>query len=169
MLAEPSPVDHVIESDVDRRRRHSPCEIISLAGHSPNQVGFLVDGVFFCADIVLPEAVLDKYKIPYLFSAGDHLASLESCTDVACEAIVPGHGALLDTLAPLRDLNRSLVLDVVERIVEACARPVGAETDSHPAATALRGAVSDAPGYYLLHPTVFAFLAYLARARAVAK
>src|SRR5215213_3429990 len=64
MLADASPVDEIITGD------HLSVEgfeigVVALAGHSPNQVGFLVDGVFFCADIILPENVLEKYKIPY--------------------------------------------------------------------------------------------------------
>ena len=47
------------------------------AGHSGNQMGILVDGVFFAADVVLPESILEKYRIPYLYSVTDHLRALE--------------------------------------------------------------------------------------------
>ena len=162
MLAEASPVDQVLEGD--RLSLHGfEIEVVALKGHSPNQVGFTVDGVFFCADVVLPEAVLEKYRIPYLFSLGDHLASLERCVDIACRAVVPGHGPVLDTILPLRDLNRSLALDVAESVVEFTHLPISAETLLTKLLAHYGANVVDAPGYYLLHPTVYAFLSYLQR------
>jgi glyoxylase-like metal-dependent hydrolase (beta-lactamase superfamily II) len=134
---------------------------VSLKGHSPNQVGYLVDGVFFCADIVLPESVLEKYRIPYLFSVRDHLESLGRCSDLEAAVVMPGHGPLLNDITPLRDLNRSLVHDVAERVVEFSASPITAEALLTRLLRHYGAAVSDAPSFYLLQPTVFAFLSYL--------
>lgn len=167
MLAAASPVDHVLTGD-RLQIEGFDVEIFSLKGHSPNQVGFLVDGVFFCADIVLPESVLDKYRIPYLFSVSDHLASLNRATNVAASIVMPGHGPLLDDLTPLRDLNRALTHDVAERIVEFAERPIGAEVLLTRLLRHYGAAVVDAPSYYLLHPTIFAFLSYLQDAGRVA-
>lgn len=160
MLAPASPVDIVVSAprleiegfDVD---------VVSLKGHSPNQVGYLVDGVFFCADVVLPESVLEKYRIPYLFSVADHLASLDRCVDVPARVVMPGHGPVLDSLLPLRDLNRDLARDVAETLISLADRPVSAETLLTRLLRHYGAAVGDAPAFYLLHPTVYAFLSYL--------
>jgi glyoxylase-like metal-dependent hydrolase (beta-lactamase superfamily II) len=160
MLAPASPVDVVLAGDRFEVEGFD-VEVVSLKGHSPNQVGYLVDGVFFCADIVLPESVLEKYRIPYLFSVSDHLASLERCVDVAASIVMPGHGPLLNDLAPLRDMNRALVRDVAERVVEFAALPVTAEALLTRLLRHYGAAVNDAPGFYLLQPTAFAFLSYL--------
>jgi glyoxylase-like metal-dependent hydrolase (beta-lactamase superfamily II) len=160
MLADPSPVDQVLDEN-SLSLENFEIEIIGLKGHSPNQVGFLVNGVFFCADIVLPESVLEKYRIPYLFSLGDHLASLDRCADVVCRTVVPGHGPTLETIVPLRDLNRSLASEVVQRVVEFTHRPISAEALLTRLLTHFGANVSDAPSYYLLHPTVYAFLSHL--------
>ena len=160
MLADASPVDEIIAGD-RLTIEGFEIEVVSLAGHSPNQVGFLVDGVFFCADIVLPESVLDKYKIPYLFSAGDHLKSLERCTDVKCQVAMPGHGPMLDSLNAVRDMNRALVHEVAGKAVEFATRPIGAEALLALLLRHFGASVLDAPSFYLLHPTVYAFLSYL--------
>ena len=55
-----------------------------------------MDGVFFCADVVLPESVLAKYRIPYLYSVTQHLTALDRAADVSCHIAVPGHGAITE-------------------------------------------------------------------------
>ncbi len=163
LLAEPSPVD-VIVSAGSLTVEGIQIEVISLAGHSPNQVGYLVDGVFFCADVVLPETVLEKYRIPYLFSVTAHLASLDRAASVSCTVAVPGHGPRVASLEGLIARNRERIADVTRAILEYCAdRPHTAESIlSH--LLRLYGAhANDAQSFYLLHPTVFAFLAHLER------
>jgi glyoxylase-like metal-dependent hydrolase (beta-lactamase superfamily II) len=166
MLADPSPVDHVIAGPTLSVEGFD-IRVVSLAGHSPNQVGYLVDGVFFCADVVLPETVLAKYKIPYLFSVTDHLTALDVAAGMACDAAVPGHGPRVDSLGALCELNRSLVLDVAERVVEFASAPTTAEAVLTRLLDDLGADVADAPAFYLLHPTVYAFLTYLERRRRV--
>ncbi len=163
LLADPSPVDEVV--------RPGPLtvvgielDVLPLGGHSPGQVGYLVDGVFFCADVVLPASVLDKYKIPYLFSVTDHLRALDTADAVTCEHIVPGHGPLLDSLTELLSLNRSLVEDVAERVLALAQESTTAEMILTGLLTHYGAAVTDAPSFYLLQPTVFAFLSHLHRA-----
>ena len=160
MLADASPVDVVIREpkfEIDGVE----IEVINLSGHSPNQQGYRIDGVFVCADVILPATVLEKYKIPYLFGVKNHLAALERCVDVPANCVVPGHGPLLDSIVETRDLNLALMHDVVEQVIEICAEPstggeVLARLLGHYDATP-----QDAPAYFLLHPTVFAFLGYL--------
>ena len=46
-------------------------------------MGILVEDVFFCADVVFPERVIDRYKMPYLYSVREHLASLDRAVEVS--------------------------------------------------------------------------------------
>jgi glyoxylase-like metal-dependent hydrolase (beta-lactamase superfamily II) len=160
MLADASPVD-VVTHEPKIVIEGVEIDVVNLSGHSPNQQGYVIDDVFFCADVILPETVLEKYKIPYLFGVKDHLAALERCVEVAAAKVVPGHGPLLDSIRPVRDLNLGLMHDVAERIVGFCAEPL---TGSDVLARLLAhygAAPQEAPAYFLLHPTVFGFLAYL--------
>ena len=59
MLAEASPVDRII-AESSLTFGGVEIAVVQLRGHSPRQVGFLVDEVFFSADVVVPDSVLEK-------------------------------------------------------------------------------------------------------------
>lgn len=160
LLADPSPVDAVYEPgslDVDG----VTFEVVSLGGHSGNQLGLVVDGVFYCADVVFPARVLERYRIPYLYSVRQHLASLDRAGLVEHQVAVPGHGPLLEPIADSVDLNRQVVLDVAEAICGLASEPATPETLLDRLLTELDVVPADLGAYYLLHPTLFAFLTYL--------
>jgi len=166
LLADASPVDAVYDAGpvvidgVD-------LDVIDLSGHSPGQKGILVDSVFFCADVVLPESVLAKYRIPYLYSVTQHLAALDRAADLSYSIAVPGHGAIVEDLTDLIDLNRSLVNQVIDVIMCELAIPKTAESILTGILNCMDAPIHDAPGYYLLQPTVFAFLSHLERQGAI--
>lgn len=160
LLAKESPVDEVYEAGpltVDG----VDLEVISLAGHSGNQMGILVDGVFFCADVVFPENVLDRYRIPYLFSVRDHLKALDTAEQTPHTYFVPGHGNGGEHIGPSVELNRRVVLQIADQIVELCRDPEMPEEILARLLQSLDVNPEDPGAYYLLHPTVFAFLTYL--------
>lgn len=166
LLAHPSPVDVVVEAgplsvggvDID---------VVGLAGHSMNQVGYMIDGVFFCADVVLPESVLAKYRIPYLFSVTDHRAALKIAEGIECRCAVPGHGPIVESLGELVALNRGLLQRVIDRTLEFCDAAIGAEELLGLLLRDFDAPVSDASSFYLLQPTVYALLSDLQRAGSV--
>jgi glyoxylase-like metal-dependent hydrolase (beta-lactamase superfamily II) len=162
LLANASPVDEVV-SPGPLRVEGIDLEVVPLMGHSPGQVGYLVEGIFFCADVVLPATVLAKYKIPYLFSVTDHLRALDVARDTPCASAVPGHGPVVESLEELLGLNRSVIEEVAERVVELAAEPTTAEAVLTGLLTSYGAEVTDAPGFYLLQPTAFAFLSHLHR------
>jgi glyoxylase-like metal-dependent hydrolase (beta-lactamase superfamily II) len=69
-------------------------ELISLPGHSDNQMGILVDGVLYAADSYMAEDVLKKHRIPYLMDVHRTLESLKKLLTYEHDIIgaVPGHG-----------------------------------------------------------------------------
>jgi glyoxylase-like metal-dependent hydrolase (beta-lactamase superfamily II) len=169
LLADPSPVDVIV-----RPGPHAiggvGLEAVALYGHSPGQLGYLVDDVFFAADVVLPAAALEKYRIPYLFSLTDHLAALERARLTPHRVAVPGHGPLLadGDLAAAVAMNAALVDRAVAAILELTATARSAEAILHALLERFDAPVADAPSYYLLQPTVFAFLSHLHREKLVA-
>lgn len=160
LLADASPVDEVFDGEV-LNVEGVPLQVIGLAGHSPNQKGILIDGVFFSADVALPESVLDKYRIPYLYAVGDHLKAIETAKQVAADFFVPGHGIVGPSIADVLDLNRSLVLDVADRVQEFARTPSTANDLLARVLASYDAPVGDHAAYFLLHPTIFAFLSYL--------
>jgi glyoxylase-like metal-dependent hydrolase (beta-lactamase superfamily II) len=162
LLADASPVDQLM-SNGTLNIEGVELEVISLAGHSPNQVGILVDGVLFCADVVLPETVLAKYKIPYLHSVSAHLTAIQIARQIDFKVAVPGHGPVLDDLSPLLDINAQLIRAVIDSILDLARDPVEASAILTEVLRRFEAPVSDASSYYLLHPTIYAFLSHLER------
>ena len=166
LLADVSPVDAIYDVgplEIDG----VTFEVIDLCGHSPGQKGLLIDDVFFCADVVLPESVLAKYRIPYLYSVTWHLAALDRAEATPHNVAVPGHGAITENLSLMIGENRALVLRVADAIVEELAEPQTAEGLMTRVLDRFDAPIIDAPGFYLLQPTIFAFLSHLQRVGAV--
>ncbi len=160
LLAESSPVDFIYDAGA-LEVEDVKLEAVSLAGHSGNQMGIVSGDVFFCADVVLPARVLERYRIPYLYSVRDHVKSLDRALVVEHTVAVPGHGPWTADLKSLVELNRRRVDLVSDRIVTACRDPQTPESILADVLSSFEADPGDPASYYLLHPTVFAFLTYL--------
>jgi glyoxylase-like metal-dependent hydrolase (beta-lactamase superfamily II) len=142
-------------------------EVVSLAGHSMNQVGFLIDSVFFCADVVFPEAAIEKYRIPYLYGLTDHLSSLDRARATEADVFVPGHGPLEPDFEIPFQRNRIVIDRVLDVIADALRVPLTVDEVATQVFTALDVPISDHGGYFLLRPTISAYLTHLHRQGAV--
>jgi glyoxylase-like metal-dependent hydrolase (beta-lactamase superfamily II) len=142
-------------------------EVVSLSGHSMNQVGILVDGVFFCADVVFPAAAIEKYRIPYLFGLTDHLKALAHGRDIFCSVVIPGHGPREVNFEAPYQRNRDVIDRVLEAVVGSLNEPISGDAVAANVFQLLDVPVNDHAGYYLLRPTISAYLAHLHRLNAV--
>ena len=164
LLADASPVDTIVDPGA-HEIVGIRVEAVPLYGHSPGQLGYLVGDVFFCADVVLPATVLDKYRIPYLFSLTEHLAALERARGTPHRVAVAGHGSILEDgqLDVAINLNAALAERVAAAILDLTVTPRSAESILEGILRRFEAPVADAPSFYLLQPTVFAFLSHLHR------
>jgi glyoxylase-like metal-dependent hydrolase (beta-lactamase superfamily II) len=138
-------------------------DVVSLPGHSINQMGFVIDGIFFCADVVFPEATLMKYPIPYLYGLTDHLDALDYATTVRCSWVVPGHGPTTPDIGNLVDLNREAIDAVIANILDGLDVPRTSDEVCAELFSRLDVPVEDEQAYYLLRPTISAYLTHLQR------
>jgi glyoxylase-like metal-dependent hydrolase (beta-lactamase superfamily II) len=162
LVAEASPVDGIVE--IGTHTFHGvTLDVMPLPGHSPNQVGYLVDGVLFSADVLFPQAAITKYRIPYLYGLTDHLASIERLNGIRASWIVPGHGPAVREVSDLVDLNREAIDATVSAVIDATEEPASGDEVTSTVLAAREAPVSDAQGYYLLRPTIAAYLAHLHR------
>ncbi|PZT88974.1 MAG: hypothetical protein DI630_32685 [Gordonia sp. (in: high G+C Gram-positive bacteria)] len=162
LAADASPVDGIVSVG---KGSYAGIELdaISLPGHSMNQMGFMIDDVFFCADVVFPEATLEKYPIPYLYGLTEHFSALESSKLVVASKVVPGHGPILDSIEPLVQRNLEAIQTVIDTIRRIVDRPMMADEICRDLFNAMELTMTDAQAYYLLRPTVQAYLAHLER------
>ena len=138
-------------------------EAIALGGHSMNQLGYLIDGVFFGADVVFPAATLEKYPIPYLYGLTEHLKAMEIAENVKCDRVVPGHGPILNDIHDLVEKNRSAISHVIETLLDVINQPMTGDEICQRLFTRMNLQIADAQAYFLLRPTVNAYLAHLER------
>ena len=68
MLADASRVDVIYAAGPMTVARASQLKRFRWPVTPANQMGIRIDGVFFSADVVLPEIILQKYRIPYVCS-----------------------------------------------------------------------------------------------------
>ncbi|MBA2469267.1 MAG: MBL fold metallo-hydrolase [Chloroflexia bacterium] len=162
LLAEASPLDGELIAG-KQRFMGTDIELVALPGHSPNQMGMLVDGVFFGADVVFPRAAIEKYRLPYLFGLTDHLASLDVALTIIASAVVPGHGPHAESLDELVELNRETIERTLDCIRDVLRTRATSDDICARVFTVLDVPVSDAQGYFLLKPTINAYLAHLDR------
>jgi glyoxylase-like metal-dependent hydrolase (beta-lactamase superfamily II) len=87
---------HVNQAFETGRYQWGDCdvELISLPGHSDNQMGILVDEVLYAADSYMAKDVLNKHRIPFLIDVNRTLDSLKKLLTYEHDIIgaVPGHG-----------------------------------------------------------------------------
>jgi len=162
LLADASPVDHVIDGStftIDSVE----IAVVPLWGHSARQVGYLLDGVLFSADVLLPETALAKYPIPYVFSLTDHQASLDSLAGLTFDVAIPGHGSSMEDVADRLGANQEAIDQVAGAILDATRQPTQQGDIVAAVAERLGATIIDASAYYLVQPTIGAFLSHLER------
>jgi glyoxylase-like metal-dependent hydrolase (beta-lactamase superfamily II) len=162
LQAEPCAVDAIIDPHAGDLLG-APVQVVPLPGHSPNQLGFVFDGVFFCADAVFPKAAIEKYKLPYLYGLTSHLESLERCLTVRCSKVVPGHGPMEESIESLVRLNQAVIDQACQVIVDSLREPMNSDSICASLFREMEVPVNKAQGYYLLRPTVMAYLSHLQR------
>eukprot|EP00918_Siedleckia_nematoides_P062707 GHVU01136681.1.p1 GENE.GHVU01136681.1~~GHVU01136681.1.p1 ORF type:complete len:302 (+),score=40.26 GHVU01136681.1:209-1114(+) len=166
LVAEDGPV-HGLLAPGEQLLEGVELEVVSLPGHSINQMGLVVDGIFFCADVVFPEATLTKYPIPYLYGLTDHLDALDYATTVECTWVVPGHGPTAPGIAELVQSNREAIDRVIEAILDSMDAPQNADEVCATLFRRMDVPVDDEQAYFLLRPTVNAYLTHLHRTGAL--
>lgn len=162
LIAEKSPIDGIVAPG-KKTIAGIEFEAIALGGHSMNQLGYVIDGIFFCADVVFPEATLQKYPIPYLYGLTEHIESLQASKQVECAHVVPGHGPILESIDDLVTMNQRAIDRVIARILDIVDRPMMGDEICRSLFQRMDLTLPNPQAYFLLRPTVQAYLAHLER------
>lgn len=162
LLAQDGPVDGVIQPG-HQLLEGVEMTVISLAGHSMNQMGLVIDEVFFCADVIFPDATLEKYRIPYLYGLTEHMDALDYSLSIACRRVVPGHGPIEEAIDGPVQRNRVVIDRTITALLSVLDVPRSADQVCVDLFRALDVPVTDDGGYFLLRPTVSAYLSHLQR------
>ncbi len=158
LLAKPSPADVILagnENVVDQ----IPVQVISLPGHSLEQVGVAFGGTLFVGDAFLTTDILDKHRIPFYSDVQTGLttlATLKTQTNTF-KHIVAGHGEIYTTAEHAnRAINytiqrlENILENVRETLADGTPRPLA---DILSAVVGAQGATINALSQYVLYQT----------------
>ena len=165
-LARPCRVDHVVEPGpliIGPFR----VEVVPLPGHAPNQVGFAVGDVLFCADAVFPMETLQKHKVIFCADMDDALETLDRLPDLPYVHFAPGHGPAYragEDIAAICRANRGRLEAIRGEVYAATESPQETSDLIRHVADRFDLQLTTPTAYYLTRTTVLAALSSLERA-----
>lgn len=118
-LAKPCVADSILVGD-EKAIDQIPLEVLSLAGHSAEQVGVAFGDTLFVGDAFLTPDILDKHRIPFYTDIAAGLTTLDTLKQrvPAFAHIVAGHGEVYTS--PARAIQAiEYATERLENILEA--------------------------------------------------
>ncbi|MEO8953879.1 MAG: MBL fold metallo-hydrolase [Ktedonobacteraceae bacterium] len=167
LLAKPCLADVILvgnEQEID----HIPMKVVSLPGHSLEQVGVAFGETIFVGDAFLTPDILDKHRIPFYSDVETGLSTLTAMKThiLPFKHIVAGHGELYTSteqanLAIEYTAKRleSILGTIRAALADGAARP--ANDILSVVATALGAQIQTLPQYVLYNTTVQSALSVL--------
>ena len=167
LLAKPCLADVILvgnEQEID----HIPVQVVSLPGHSLEQVGVAFGETIFVGDAFLTPDILDKHRIPFYSDVEAGLSTLTAMKAhiLPFKHIVAGHGELY-TSTEQANLAIEYTAKRLESILDTV-RAALADGEARPAngilsviATALGAQIQTLPQYVLYNTTVQSALSTL--------
>ncbi len=119
LMAKPSQVtDHIAADGVIPG---SPLRAMALPGHFVGMIGIVTpDDVWFLADSLFSEHIIDKYPIFFLYDVAGHLQTLKSLRGLQGRWFVPSHAAHTQDIIALIDANEHRIASTLAVIQGAC-------------------------------------------------
>lgn len=156
LMAQPSQTQNIADATLSEG-----FEILSLPGHFWDMIGFKTpDDVYFLADCVSSETILNKYHISFIYDVRKYLETLDFISTLKGKIFIPSHTEATENIATLADVNRKKVYEIMELLLSFCQTPSTAEElltkvfDHYQL-------VMDASQYVLVGSTIRSYLSYL--------
>ena len=156
LLAQESPAQNLTQEALPEG-----LTMLRLDGHSMAMAAFRTDdGVWFLADSLASEAVLQKYHISFLYDVKGFLDSLDAIEALEGRLFIPSHAQPAEDIRPLVKVNRGKVMEIIALTLRLCERPVPFEEilkgvfDHY-------GLTMDFNQYVLAGSTIRSYLSYL--------
>ncbi|QBD78445.1 MBL fold metallo-hydrolase [Ktedonosporobacter rubrisoli] len=158
LLAKPCSVDTILVGN-EKILDQIPLQILSLPGHSSEQVGVAFADTLFAGDAFLTPAILDKHRIPFYSDVQAGLTTLNTLKrqTSSFKHIVAGHGEIYTAE---QQANRAIDY-TIERLESILKDVLNALADGTPRTTAdvlsavatSQGATINALSQYVLYQT----------------
>lgn len=97
---------------------------IRLPGHYFDMIGIkTADDIWFLADSVFGENILNKYHLSFIYDVRAFLETLTLIEGLEGKLYVPAHAPATEDLRPLAQANRAKVLEIIATIESFCTEP----------------------------------------------
>ncbi|MCB2210433.1 MBL fold metallo-hydrolase [bacterium] len=136
-------------------------EMLRLDGHSFSMAAFKTeDEVWFLADCLTSEKIIQKYHIPFLYDVGGYIASLQKVNELSGKYFIPAHADVTEDIRPLVKINLDQVYQIILALKEICAEPIAFD-DILKAVFERYSLTMNFNQYVLVGSTIRSYLAYL--------
>jgi glyoxylase-like metal-dependent hydrolase (beta-lactamase superfamily II) len=166
-LAKPCMADVILEGN-EQAVDQIPLEVISLPGHSSEQVGLAHGNILFVGDAFLTPEILDKHHIPFYIDIREGLKTLSilKTKTTAFKLVVAGHGDLYsspDQVNRVIDYTVQRLESILEQVRSSLAHgEPRSTTDVLSSVAAAHGAtITTLPQHALYNTTIQAALSAL--------
>ncbi|MDR1148278.1 MAG: MBL fold metallo-hydrolase [Spirochaetaceae bacterium] len=123
LFAEPSRVEDITGFILPQNM-----EIFPLKGHYFDMIGVKTpDDVYFMADCVSSETILEKYHISFIYDVAEYLKTLDKIEQMNGKVFIPAHTDVIETMKHLAGINRQKVFEIIENIKQICEEDVSFE------------------------------------------
>jgi len=124
LMAEPCRV-----TDIGEFSMPPNMETFPLKGHYFDMIGIKTpDNVYFLADCVFSEPVLNKYPVSFIYDIAEFLKTLDFIETLSGEMFIPAHTEPVKDVKTLAEVNRQKVFEVIDCIKQICEKPLPFET-----------------------------------------
>ncbi|MHA2294326.1 MAG: MBL fold metallo-hydrolase [Candidatus Hodarchaeales archaeon] len=162
LMANPSKVDHVIETQVQSIKfENVEVHILPLPGHALNQIGIEFDSVCFCADSIFSEEVLEKHKVPFFIDIKKSLEALNYLLSTEFSFYVPAHAGPSPNISKLVNENIKSIKRIEKFIFGALTQPMTTDQLIKIVSNHFQLVLTQVNQYFLLKTPVLAYLSYL--------
>lgn len=119
LLAQPSRCQTLTEENLPEGLTMLP-----LPGHFFDMCGFgTADGVWFLADCLTSETVIEKYHVQFLYDVAGYLDTLDKVSRLEGRLFIPAHAEATEDIRPLAEKNRQKVLEILDVVRSLCREP----------------------------------------------
>lgn len=155
-------IDYVIDAG-NIKINDEKFEILSLPGHSMDQIGLLTpDKVCYAGDAVFSKEIIHKYSFPNLYSVKDSIDTLNKLKSIDADYFVIGHSEYVydkDEMVDLCCYNIDNITKYQSLLLELLSEPMSRE-DLLENIVVLCDISLDFKEYYLCLSSISAFISY---------
>jgi len=156
LLAQPSAVQELTEDSLP-----NGMTMLRIDGHSFSMTALKTeDEIWFLADCLTDEKVIEKYHISFLHDVNAYLETLKMVKELPGKLFIPAHAEPAKDIAELADINQNKVYEIIEALKEICLNPICFE-DILKAIFDRYNLKMDFNQHVLVGSTIRSYLAYL--------